>query len=172
MGDGWHQAFLSYNLISELKIVLRWPEVTQLMFGGMGKGGNTLPHGAVFFGCLISSSRMTFMQFNTAATTVWGWNAMIKITQTVGSGHKMMSLLWVRFFLALPVFLLTVEHTQIDTHRTFLLTKQPAVSSLCCLPLGFTVKANSGCAIFGVAVETHSHTLCQRRWSDICSLAV
>lgn len=92
MGDGWHRAFLSYNLISELKIVLRWPEVTQLMFGMEMKEGTLCGMVLFFLGCLIFSLRMTVMQFNTAAVTVWGWNAMSRVTQTVGSGHKMMSL--------------------------------------------------------------------------------
>lgn len=49
MGDGWHRAFLSYNLISELKIVLRWPEVTQLMFGMEMKEGTLCGMGLFFF---------------------------------------------------------------------------------------------------------------------------
>lgn len=50
----------------------------------------------------------------------------------------------------LPVFLLAVEHTLIDSCRTFLLF----------VSLGSTLKAESGRSISGsAAVETHSLTL-------------
>lgn len=39
----------------------------------------------------------------------------------------------------LPVFLLGVEHTKIATRSVFVPRKQAAVSSLCRLPLGFSV---------------------------------